>query len=124
MSINWSWSKCIGECVDEQGYTHYIYPCNGLIVVLNEWNENDEHYYSMYDFRCDWEHEKNCVSDDIYMFASMKKVVVDYKKMREYYKKTDVTKLIAMFYCADSVELVHDYVKGPLKDIEELRKNR
>ena len=65
MALHWDWKEKAGQVtvVDHLGKEYTANWCegNGLMIVLNEWEENGETYWSMGWFFADIEHAKNCL---------------------------------------------------------------
>lgn len=59
MALRWDFKYKGGTVTQEHGGTHNWYEGNGLMIVLNEWEENGKEYYSMYWFFVDKDHMKN-----------------------------------------------------------------
>lgn len=71
MAIRWEWNNKIGEAVIQQEvegetkeFTKNIYEGNCFMIFLNEWEENDNHLYSLYTFFADERHAKRCLGID------------------------------------------------------------
>ena len=59
MALRWQWNEKGGEVTFKNGDVYPWYEGNGLMIVLNEWQENEETYWSMFWFFADKEHAKN-----------------------------------------------------------------
>lgn len=65
MSLNWDFNT------DKMGYILYkdgtrkpMYNGNAFVIINNEWEENGERYYSLYNFYADETHAKRCLGLD------------------------------------------------------------
>ena len=61
MALHWQWEEKCGTVCMADGKRFPWYEGNGLMIVLNEWDENGETYWSMNWFFADKEHAKNCL---------------------------------------------------------------
>ena len=61
MALCWNFKEKCGTVTHEKSGTFNWYEGNGLMIVLNEWKEDEEDYYSMNWFFCDIDHAKNCL---------------------------------------------------------------
>ena len=69
MALRWAWSDKVGtmtlvqkhEGEDDREFSISLYDGNCFLIMLNEWAEDGEHMYSMYNFFADKEHAKNCL---------------------------------------------------------------
>ena len=65
MALRWDWKAKAGQVTiidrEKKEHTANWWEGNGLMIVLNEWDENGETYWSMGWFFVDEEHAKNCL---------------------------------------------------------------
>lgn len=61
MALHWQWKEKAGTVCLSDGNRFNWYEGNGLMIVLNEWTEKDETYWSMNWFFADKDHAKNCL---------------------------------------------------------------
>lgn len=61
MSIRWDFNCPSGTVTMTDGQTFRWFTGNALMIVLNEWKENNEEYYSLNWFFADIDHAKNCL---------------------------------------------------------------
>lgn len=93
MALNWKWNNKVGEMniIDFTGEKRAVslYEGNTYIIMLNQWKENDEEYWSMYGFWNDEKDMKACLeqkgTDTIIGFN------FDKKKL----KKTKLRKIVS-----------------------------
>ena len=93
MALNWKWNDKVGEMniIDFTGEERAVslYEGNAYIIMLNQWKENDEEYWSMYGFWNDEKDMKICLeqkgTDTIIGFS------FDKKKL----KKTKLRKMVS-----------------------------
>ena len=104
MSLNWRWNEKCGEAIIKQEFagevkefTKTLYEGNAFLIFLNEWDEDDQHMYSLYTFFADEVHAKRCLgitknADNIYynMFDGdidkLVKIRINKKKSRNWKK--------------------------------------
>ena len=60
MSLNWQWKDKCGELETDQG-TLTLYQGNAYLIMLNEFEERGQQYYSLYGFFDDKVHMKRCL---------------------------------------------------------------
>lgn len=74
MSLNWNFKDDkMGYLLYEDGTKKPMYNGNAFVIINNEWDEDGEHYYSLYNFFADKEHAKRCLGLDPKYKATYKK---------------------------------------------------
>lgn len=69
MALHWEWSEKCGEVTlvqmhegeEDREFKLSLYTGNACLIMLNEWEENGETYWSMSSFWADKQHMKNCL---------------------------------------------------------------
>lgn len=69
MAIHWDWKDKIGTATlvqtwpkeGEKEYTLHLYQGNAFLIMLNEWDEDGQTMWSMFNFFADKDHAKNCL---------------------------------------------------------------
>lgn len=117
MALHWNFNDKIGEATIRsmmgdgslKDNTVYLYQGNAFLIMLNEWEEDDERYWSMYSFFADVDHMKNCLglskgTDNIFDrgdYIQLKEIKIN--KKRYSYTKQLVQALIKAF---DQISIV------------------
>lgn len=98
MGVVWRWKDKYGELIVEQTldgetkeFTKNLYDGNCLLIALNEWDEGENHMYSLYTFFSDDEHAKRCLGlakgyTNLFNegFDHIKKLRINKKKCRKW----------------------------------------
>lgn len=69
MALHWDWKEKCGEITvvqmhegeEAREFKLGLYTGNACLIMLNEWEENGEKYWSMSSFWADKQHMKNCL---------------------------------------------------------------
>ena len=104
MSLNWSWNDKMGDMTivqehpgdEPREFNINIYKGNAYMIFLNEYKEDGEDMYNLYNFFVDKEHFKNCLG----LTKGYKRNILEdwgIKKMRLNLKYKDVPDIIKMF---------------------------
>lgn len=100
MALRWNFNERCGELVtvqrigeEERMVEHPLYVGNCFLIALNEWDEGDQHMYSLYTFWADEQHMKNCLGlakgkENIYEdgFDRWEKIRIGKRNCRHYRK--------------------------------------
>ena len=100
MAVHWMWKDKCGEMIIEQTmdgetaeFTKTLYEGNCFLIVLNEWDEKEQHMYSLYTFFADLQHAKRCLGlekgyENLWTtgFDRVKKIRINKKKSHNWKK--------------------------------------
>lgn len=120
MALHWDWKEKCGEVTliqthegeEDREFKLGLYTGNACLIMLNEWEENGEKYWSMSSFWADKQHMKNCLGlnkkdgyeSNIYStpYQRWAKIRLDKKKCR-YFK--EIVAAVAQAFDDISIEV-------------------
>lgn len=113
MALHWQWEEKCGEATfvqmhegeEDKTFKCGLYTGNAFLIMLNEWEEKGETYWSMSSFWVDKVHMKNCLglnkkeghTDNIYDTPYQKLTKIRLHKTKCRYIKDIVAALVQAF---------------------------